>query len=261
MRNFRDAYCSAMNELPKYHIDAASVLDELHHHKMIAARRRKVFATAAAAASVFLLCGIGTATALSSRDSVIRVRNNGFEIAVGLMMDVIPEDEDEEDLPVDLFPGTEPVEMEAVLITPSASYSTVDEFLEQESIVIAIPELEALGDTITFQHVDVLGNYVIVAVESGENYFSLSQTDFRGETSWVSFSSSSGTAVNERTFANLQGLAYVMYDSMEDGEIISINAAITVQGRELSMRFFGYEEEVVEEILFNLDLSVYYMDG
>lgn len=34
MRNFGDAYRIAMNELPKFHMDAETVRDELHHRRV-----------------------------------------------------------------------------------------------------------------------------------------------------------------------------------------------------------------------------------
>ena len=70
-----------------------------------------------------------------------------------------------------------------------------------------------------------------------------------------------GRSCNERSFVNSQGLSYVMFDTVDEaGEIQSVHAVISVNGRDLSMSFAGFEEEEIERVLNGLDLTVYYQD-
>ncbi len=82
MRDFKSAYQDAVNELPKYSIDAerlkASLGDKAKKHSI----QRKAWTAAAVAASLFLLCGVGTA-AYSLYTGRVTVNQNGFSIVGG----------------------------------------------------------------------------------------------------------------------------------------------------------------------------------
>lgn len=287
MRNFGEAYKSAAEELPKFHMDAVQVRDELHHRKMTAARRRKTGMSVAAAACVFLICGVGAASAMNYRASVIEIEHNGFSFtndknvyressktdvqerssemglaaegysldgnlsAAAAQAEIDKESSEEEVLVLDAQ-VMEPVE-----------YSSIDEFRSQEDIAIAIPELSWLGNVDTVERQDVMVlqdmNTVIVSVSFQQGVcFSMNQTDNRESLGYASGSAFMGEAVNERTYANSQGLVYKVFDSEEDGKITSTHAAISVNGRDLTLNFFGFEQETVGQVLDQLDLSIYF---
>ena len=52
-----------------------------------------------------------------------------------------------------------------------------------------------------------------------------------------------------------------MFDSVdEEGHTESVHAVVSVNGRDLTITFRGFEEDVIEKTLFSLDLTVYYED-
>lgn len=83
MRNFKDAYKSAVNELPKFHMEAGLVQDELHHRKMEKLKRHKHMMSMAMTASFFLVFGISTVAAMNYHQSVIKMQDGGYTITGG----------------------------------------------------------------------------------------------------------------------------------------------------------------------------------
>lgn len=65
LHNFQNVYKEAVNELPKFHMDAATVKDEVHHRRVNCRGIRQTVMRSAAAILVFLLCGVGTVTAVN----------------------------------------------------------------------------------------------------------------------------------------------------------------------------------------------------
>ena len=63
MNKFREEYRRAVDELPKLHMDAGRVRDDLHHRRMQEKHRRMLAVKGCAAAAVFLFLGAGTAAA------------------------------------------------------------------------------------------------------------------------------------------------------------------------------------------------------
>ena len=63
-----------------------------------------------------------------------------------------------------------------------------------------------------------------------------------------------------REVANEQGLVYQVFDSVEDGEVISTHAAISVNGRDLTFSFSGYKIDEVDAVLKQLDVSIYFVE-
>ena len=76
MRKFKEAYKQAVDSMPRYHISADCVTDELRHRRLLNRRRRKTAMQAAAAAVLFLACGAGTVTAMNYHKSIFRVTKN-----------------------------------------------------------------------------------------------------------------------------------------------------------------------------------------
>lgn len=296
MRNFRDAYKHAVDELPKYHIDAGKVQDELHHHRMMAARRRKAFVSAAAAVCVFLICGVGTATAMNYYSSTIKVREHGFSI-VGKDAVILSEEDScgTEAYENGAFTGNQqeaaaaegkaadgpallgimdsgiasqseeassdmPVKVEAV-VEEAAEYASIEEFRAAEDITIAIPEISWLGnpEQIESQYVRVVGAppRVMINIRWEDTSFYMSQDDNRDNGNYASSRTYPGDVVNERMYANGQGMSYTVFDTQEDGEITATHAAVSVNGRDIMLDFYGYREETVNGVLKQLDLSVY----
>lgn len=300
MRNFRDAYKHAVDELPEFHMDVGRVRDEHHHRRMVAARRRRAFVSAAAAACVFLICGVGTATAMNYYSSTIKVREHGFSFqgkdAVILLEEnsqdnnaVNGDDADNgrieaaragggemaagQDVPAGTFQEgsgsgpyeTEPAGVEAVVQDlDETRYDTIEEFRAAEDVTIAIPDITWLGDPeeIECQEVILFGDppKVMVRIRTQESSFYMSQDDNRAHPNYASSKVFSGDVVNERMITNDQGLAYTVFDTQEDGEITATHAAVSINGRDLTLDFYGYDEETVSSVLKRLDLSIYVTD-
>ena len=104
------------------------------------------------------------------------------------------------------------------------------------------------------------GERVMVTVNYEDRSFFLSQWDHRDSRGYASSTMFSGESVNERRFVNDQGLEYVMFDTLDNGEITFTHAVISVNGRDLQLDFGGYDEVTVETVLRKLDLSVYFKD-
>lgn len=145
------------------------------------------------------------------------------------------------------------------------TYDTIEEFYSNEDILIAIPELEWLGDMsqLTQQQVIVSDGpfpMVYVSADFGEQSFFMTQMDNRESESYASSTVFSGDAVNERMLINDQGMEYQVFDSVENGEVISTHAAISINGRDLILNFFHYESSVVDAVLKQLDVSIYFIE-
>lgn len=127
----------------------------------------------------------------------------------------------------------------------------------------AIPDIGQSGQIFTNESVDVLdeGRELHIYVYNETASFLMMQSDNRDWESYSSATSYMGQSGNERSFTNSQGLNYVMFDTLnEKGETDSIHAVISVNGRDLSYTFWGFEEDVIEEILYTLDLTVYFQE-
>ncbi len=291
MRDFRDAYQEAMNELPKFSLDADKVSDRLHHQKMVAAARRKALVSVATAASVFLLFGLGTAVAVNYRSSQLEVNENGFAFVGGEaagyspgegaetpMLASLPAGNGRMALPEEEFQGEAGAARKEDADEAGAAdegavgeeceqteYDTIEAFLAAEQIPIAIPDLESLGDgTVEFQNVVVtpdLGDvHVSLGFDDGKVFF-MDQQDNRGSLGYASGYAYPGKMVNERLLTNDQGFAWTLADCERDGEVVGICAAISVNERDITMSFFGYENVEVDAILKHLDFSIYFEEN
>ncbi len=278
MDKFQNAYREAVEELPKLHMDANTVQDELHHYKMVKQGRKYLITRGCTAAAVFLLCGAGTVAAKNFRDSIIRVKDNGFVIT---SENAVPDTENREGVPDTasilktggVFSTEDDVpdegsleEAEVVEYQPQMDeYDSLEAFLAQSDVAseIPIPDRRLLGTEFTDENVHVVdgGKRVFISLCNEDMYFSMSQADNRGYESYSSATAYMGESRNERSFTNSQGMNYVVIDSVDENEaVISVHAAISVNGRDLTLSFEGFDGSTVERILYGLDLSVYFQE-
>lgn len=291
MRKFKEAYKNAVNELPRCHLSAEELLEKIEKEPQRKTGRILDFTGKAvfkgiAAASVFLLCGVGTVTAINYHNSQIKVRDNGYSITgpdtrileepeqdrgmedAGAMTamtqgetsalgQAVPED----GLPEDQADIAE-AEMMEVEIEEPVRYESLADFEQNKSFAMALPEIVWLESEFERENIIVFneGERVMISLGNEEQNFHMSQWDNRNYESYASGTSFSGESVNERYVINSQGLNYVVFDSMEGEEITSTHAVISINGRDLSMDFFGFEEDVINNVLMQLDLSVYFQE-
>lgn len=271
MDKFQNAYQKAAEELPEFRMDAAMAQDELHHYKMRKQGRKYLITRGCTAAAVFLLCGAGTVAAKTFRDSIVKVNENGFTITSTGEPKTEPGKEGipdpasvlkaggafsvEDDFPEEaVYEEYEP-EFE--------EYDSLEAFREQSGAVIAIPDESLLGRDFSEERIDVIdnGREIFILLSDEDMYFSLSQMDNRGYESYSTGTAYMGESRNERNFTNSQGLSYVMFDTVDEaGSLDSVHAVISVNGRDLTLNFQGFEESTIEKTLFALDLTVYFAE-
>jgi len=278
LNNFRKEYGQAMKELPEFHMEAECVQDELHHHRIQKQSRNRMIARGCTAAALFLLCGAGSVAAKGYMNSVIEVRDNGYTVTDGGSMEPMTiarsgavEAETEESVsecengvavPYGVGECDDSLVVESV-VSENEEYESLGEFLENSPVTVKIPNLVMLETEFEAAHVtaidDSMMTYVMVVQEG--KYFSLRQTDYREADGYSSGTAYTGKTANERNYTNSQGLNYIVFDTIgEDGETEATHAVISVEGRELSMDFGGFEPEKVEKVLASLDLTVYFTD-
>ena len=274
MDKFRDAYREASRELPRMSLSVEDVRDEIHHHKMQRQRRKILLTRGCTAAAIFLLCGVGTVAAKNYRESVISVGESGFvitsvqeEAQAAIAEDLAGLSDIAAFLKLGGAFSTEddiPDEVVEEYIEPEiAEYASLEEFLASEDMVVAVPPKELFSREFTTERICVIDEGVDVHMDfmNEDSCFMLHLMDNRGYESYSSATSYMGRSCNERSFVNSQGLSYVMFDTVDEaGEIQSVHAVISVNGRDLSMSFAGFEEEEIERVLNGLDLTVYYQD-
>lgn len=259
MRSFKEEYRKEMDRVGSFHLDVGQVSDEIHHHKLKCSRRRRIMISAASAAAVFLLVG-GVATAMNYGGGLIRVRDNGFSITsenaeatedgdMGqtpmLAMDVSGEE-------------AEPVEQCDVYELEPREYKSLQDLQTESGIIVPVPDLQLVGGDTAEQSVHVLDNQVYIHIQDDqERNFTILQVDHRNDMAYAAASSYSGKAENERNYTTTQGYTYKVIDIMDGDEIVSIECAISLYGRDLLVGFYGYTQEEAYTILKSMDLGVY----
>ncbi len=280
MDKFRDAYREASKELPRMSLSAKEVQDELHHARMRRQRRKVLMAKGCVAATVFLLCGVGTIAAKSYRDSVISMRENGFAVTrsgegdgpsvdddllsgageMGKLRDIASNFSLGGVFPIaDTIPDPQVIDIEE----ESVEYDSLEAFLAAEETVIAIPVKSLFEREFASERVCVFGGGedIYMDLRNEDSWFSLHQTDNRQYESYSSATAFMGQNCNERNFTNSQGLNYKVFDIVDQsGELESVHAVISVNGRDLTVSFGGFEENEIQRILNSLDLTVYFME-
>lgn len=271
MDKFQNAYQQAAEELPEFRMDAAKAQDELHHYKMRKQGRKYLIIRGCTAAAVFLLCGAGTVAAKSIRDSIVKVNENGFTITSA---GELQKEHDEEGIP-DLasilkaggvFSIEDDIPEDAVMeeYEPEVEeYDSLETFLEESEAAIAVPDETLLERTFANERIHVIdsGREIFILLSDENTYFSLSQMDNRDYESYSTGTSYMGESKNERSITNNQGFNYVVFDTVDEaGSIDSVHAVISVNGRDLTLTFRGFEERIIENTLYTLDLSVYFAE-
>ncbi len=294
MRNFQEAYKEALDGLPRKHFDAEKLSGGVVR-KRVKRSVAGIWLRGAAAAVILALCSVGTVTAVNYSRSRIRVGQQGYfltggetrepeeaakgraaeeisgEAASGRAAEEISGEAASgraaEEISGEAASGRAADEASGFTVTEEPEeqreYGSVAAFREKERIVMALPKEEWFGGTDGTWDIYVLGDGANVTARfcSGEEeIFTLHQWDTRGAESYGAAAVYEGESANERSFTSSQGLSYVVFDSVEEQEILSTHALISVNGRELTLDFYGYEAEVVEKVLDELDLNVYF-DG
>lgn len=263
MNKFRNAYQEAVDAVPVPQFDTEGLQEELIRRQRRELRRRKALVKGGAAAAIFLLCGVGTATAKNYIRSTIEIGGNGFtvtgseedagepfsEVGGGISRErVVPGE--------DCFIEEETVIEETV-------YADMENYLEQSAAAEKLPDISFLEEVFPDTEVGVLdvNTSISVRLRTEDKFFFLMQYDHREVVGYGSATAYMGESVNERNYINSQGLNYVVFDTMgEEGKIESTHAVISVNGRDLTLDFGGFEEEEVEEILNRLDLTFYFCE-
>ncbi|MCM1188168.1 MAG: hypothetical protein NC541_02605 [bacterium] len=283
MKHFQEEYRKAVDEeLPEFHMDVQTVQDELKHRRMLARQKRRLVTKGCTAAAVFFLLGAGTVAAKNYVSAVIEMRDNGYVVSgsddAGLKAQRgIPEGGAETTGTGTVLPEEDAVpygaEAEDAGIMPLEDgcaeeieireweYESLSDFLESSSLASQIPDLKTVEAECQNAHVWVMEDDMTVflhAAEEGRS-FCLRQSDYRGVTGFSTSTVYGGENANERNLTNAQGLNYIVFDTVdENGVIESTHAVIVVEGRELSMDFSGFEPEIIERVLTELNLELYF---
>ena len=283
MSRFQEIYREAVEILPELHMDVGQAGDEIRHRRFLLGRRKRLLTGCCTAAAVFLLCGAGTAFAVNSRSGEIRVNDTGFTVT-GLQEDTAqPIPREEEDVKigaggVSLGMKEAPEEAGAVQEQEADSaadslmekfsadaggpveYDSVEEFLASGTAVVPIPDWTLFDTAFSEEKVIVSENSVTILMTGEERYFRLDQQDHRNAVAYSSGTAYMGESRDERTFTNSQGFSYVVFDTVDGEETKVTHAVIAVGGRDLTLDFSGFSQDVTEEVLRTLDLSVYFED-
>lgn len=279
MRKFQDAYREAVDGLPMRRLTAEELLNGPPERSR---GGQNIWIKGAAAAAVLLLCSVSTVTAVNYHKSRISIEQQGYSLtsvaedngeaadtggeagngafgnvesgneATPRMAAYSPEEGGADD--EGYFVET---------IEEQREYSSVEDFRQAEQITMALPEPQWLGEEEAVWQIYVMGegdSVTAMLFGGDERSFMMHQWDTRGLAGYASSTAYTGESANERNLTNSQGLTYVVFDSVEGGEIISTHAVISANGRELCMDFQGYDGAVIERVLSTLDLSVYYAD-
>lgn len=277
MRNFKEAYREAVDNLELPDITAEQIRTEGYRKKMVTYRRQRRFVAAASAACVFLLCTAGVAAAAGYAKSVIRTDAYGFQTAdreTALMHDAAGKTEGRGLVTADLLPdggfeevaeqkrGTEEAysgaceNMEEI---QGVRYSSYEAFREAETMPAALPDDSLLESEISSQEYFTLGDdFLLVRIETPGHLFMLDQSYYGNSEGHASTTVYPEGVCNERSYTTVQGFTYTVIDSVcEEGETAGIHAAVSVGDYELIVDFSGYTEEEAYRILDDMDLTVY----
>lgn len=271
MHKFQEEYLQAVErELPEFHMDSETVRSELHHRRMRVQQSRRIVVKGCTAAAVFVLLGAGTVAAKSYMTTMIEMRENGYVISdSGREKEILLADDRaekevaggakdeagaEEGIAVlDDFAEEIPIE--------EAEYESLSEFLQKSVTASKIPDLSLLQSELGNGRVSVMEDDMTIFVHvTGEGRsFCLRQSDYRSAEGFSAATAYGGENANERNLTSAQGLNYTVFDTVdENGAVEMTHAVIIAEGRELSMDFSGFEPEVIEAVLTELNLELYF---
>lgn len=262
MRSFKEEYQREMDRVGTFHLDVKQVSDEIHHHKLKGIRRRRVMISAASAAAVFLLIG-GMATAMSYGSGLIRVRDNGFSITSENAKAAAGGDIGQTPMSARGRQGrvAEPVEQCSIREIEAREYERLQDFQTESDIIVPVPDLQLVGGDAAEQRIHVVDNQVYIRIQDEqERAFTILQMDHRNDMAYAASSAYSGEAVNERSYTTAQGYTYKVIDIMDGNELVNIECAVSLYGRDLLVGFYGYTQEEAYDILKSIDLGVYIKD-
>lgn len=274
MNSFREAYKKAADSIAQPHIDALSVLDVRRRKKATKRRRIQYGMTVA---SVVIMIGIGgftTAKAAGYLGGIIRVSEHGF---VSGDVDTMTQSQVIDEVVVSHSDEAASEERaynsEVAMCDVEEMLMSTEEILEQHFTSREAFEAAELGLRMSFPdeklleageeiatEINVFGDMIFVRMTAEEGRFvDLQRYDYGEKTTYASSTVYPGEICNERTFTTEQGFMYTLIDIVPNEEegLLSIRAAITIDGYELYVGFYGYEEEQAERILDSIDLTVY----
>lgn len=271
MHNFRKEYQKEWEQMPVFRPDAELLKQRAAAQQKCTVVRYRKTAWAACAACLVLLCTMGTGLAMDYYSSEIRIGNGGFAFLGKKSADAadaaaVPEEcaleEAIEEAVEEECADIEAAEADAEIV--EKTYDSIQQFYEMEDIDIAIPSLELLcgGEEPLQQMVSVIDelSWVRVMVSFPDKFFSMTQEDNRMYPEYASSTVFMGETVNERVLKNDQGLEWQLFDSSEDGKTTSTHAALSVNGRDLILSFSGYENQEIDAVLKQLDVSIYFTE-
>lgn len=260
MRSFKEEYKRELDQVGTFHPDVDQMSNELYHYKLKRGRRRRIMISAASAAVMFLLVG-GMATAMNHGGGFIRVRNNGFSITsenagAAESGDIAQQPSLARER--SRVTEAEPVAQCGAYEVEAREYKALEDFREESGIIVPVPDLQLVGGDDAEQYIHVFGNQVYIRIQDDqERNFTLVQVDHRNDKSYAAASSYSGKASNERNYTTAQGYTYKVIDIMDGDELVNIECAVSLYGRDLLVGFYGYTQEEAYEVLQSMDLGVY----
>lgn len=257
MRSFKEEYQREMDRVGTFRPDAGQVSDEIRHQRLKSGRRRRIIISAASAAAVFLLVG-GAATAMNYGSSLIRVRDNGFSITSEGADAGENRDMGQTPMLARGRSGAAAPEQYSAYEVDVREYRTLQDFQTESGVTVAMPDLQLVGGDTAEQYIHVYGDHVYIRIQDDqERSFVIQQMDHRNDMAYAASSSYSGEAANERNYTTAQGYTYKVIDIMDGDDVISIECAVSLYGRDLLAGFYGYTQEKAYAVLEAMDLGVY----
>ena len=257
MRSFKEEYQREMDLVGTFRLDVKQVSNEIHHHKLKSRRRRRIMVSVASAA-VFLLVG-GVATAMNYGGGLIRVKDNGFTITSDNAETAGSNDTNQMSMRARERSGAADQPEECSICEIEAmEYMTLQDFQAESGIIVPVPDLQLVGGDTAEQYIHVLDDQVYIRIQDGgERYFTILQIDHRNDTAYAAASSYPGEAANERNYTTAQGYTYKVIDIVDGDEIVNIECAVSLYGRDLLAGFYGYTQEEAYVVLEAMDLGIY----
>ncbi len=247
MNSFRDEYRQAVEELPKFKMDAGQVQNRLHHRRIQKIQRNKMMEKSCVAAALFLICGVSVISMRSKLSIGAEIPESSYAVV----------SEEEQQYAVAMC-NEEKISARAMMVNEE-EYQGLEEFLKDAPAASRLPDIALLESEFEDENVMVSdeGMYISVMVAQENKYFKLVQTDYSGTEIQLTGDGYGEAVAEERNYKNSQGQSYKVFDTIEDGQTKVTHAVIFIEGRGLSMEFRGFDMEAIEAVLENLKLTIY----